>query len=262
MRVFALSDPHLALGTPGKAMDMFGPQWVGHADKMATAWDATVGPDDLVLVPGDISWARDFTTVAPDLAWIAARPGTKVLLKGNHEHWWTSRNKVRAQLPAGLFAVEGDAVRVGDVVIGGTRLWDVPGVSYHDLIVWQGEPISAELSEADAAASLKVYTREVGRLDRALEAMRTEAGKSASGGSGGAIVRIALTHYPPVGPDLPANELTERFEAAGIDHVVFGHLHSLDEGQRARIGGEARGVRYHLTACDWIDFAPVLICEA
>ena len=259
MRVFALSDPHLALGTPGKAMDMFGPQWVGHADTMAAAWDAAVEPGDLVLVPGDISWARDFEAVAPDLAWLQARPGTKVLLKGNHEHWWASRNKVRAILPDGMFALEGDAVRIGDVTVGGTRLWDVPGVSYHDLIVWQGEPISPELSEEDAAASLKVYTREVGRLDRALEALQGLHVDPAHGGPGA--VRIVCTHYPPVGPDLPANELTERFERGGIDHVVFGHLHALDDGARDRIGGEARGVRYHLASCDWIGFAPVLVCE-
>ena len=68
MRVFALSDPHLALGTPGKTMDRFGPQWVDHPTTMARAWDATVGSDDLVLVPGDVSWASDLSAVVPDLA--------------------------------------------------------------------------------------------------------------------------------------------------------------------------------------------------
>jgi len=247
MRVFALSDPHLSLGTPGKEMDRFGPQWVGHAARMAEAWDERVAPEDLVLVPGDISWARDLEGARPDLQWLAQRPGTKLLIKGNHEHWWPdSRRRLQAALPPGVMALQGDALRVGDTAVCGTRLWDVPGVSYHDLIVWQGEPISRELTEADAAASEKVYRRELGRLDRALEALDRAAPR-----------RIAMLHYPPVGPDLPGNELSERFERAGVQEVVFGHLHALDPGRRGRIGGLRNGVRYTLASCDFVGFAPV-----
>lgn len=255
MRVFALSDPHLSLGTPGKLMDRFGPQWVGHAAKMAAAWDESVSAGDLVLVPGDISWARDVEAARPDLAWLAARPGTKVLVKGNHEHWWPdSRRKLAAALPPGVQALVGDAARIGDVAVCGTRLWDVPGVSYHDLIAWEGEPISAEMTEADAAAALRVYQREVQRLDRALAALDLSAPR-----------RLAMVHYPPVGPapaagaPLPANELTARFAAAGVQHVVFGHLHALRPEARGRVGGRADGVRYHLAAVDFIDFRPLLV---
>ena len=271
MRVFALSDPHLSLGTPGKTMDRFGPQWVGHSQRMAAAWDEHVTAEDLVLVPGDISWARDLAAAHPDLEWLAQRPGTKVLIKGNHEHWWpTSRRKLEAALPAGVLALQGDAVRVGDVAVCGTRLWDVPGVSYHDLILWQGEPISAERSEEDAAASLKVYERELGRLDRALQALDASAP-----------TRLAMVHYPPVGPavaeepaggpgveptrpvwKLPGNELTRRFEEAGVSHVVFGHLHALDPSQRSRIGGTRHGVRYMLAAVDFVGFQPVEVGPA
>ena len=252
MRVFALSDPHLALGTPNKAMDRFGPQWVDHATTMARAWDETVRDDDLVLVPGDISWARDLEQVAPDLAWLADRPGTKVLGKGNHEHWWASRAKVRKALPEGMLAVDGDAVRVGPVAVGGTRLWDAPGrgIDYHDHILWQGEPISPELSPEEEAAALKVYERELGRLERALEAI-----------DGDAPLRLAMVHYPPVGPDLGENEMTALFEGAGVPHVIFGHLHALDPARADEIGGEARGVRYHCTSCDFIGFAPALVAE-
>ena len=257
MRVFALSDPHLSLGTPGKEMDRFGPHWVRHAERMASAWDETVGADDLVLLPGDISWASDLAAAAPDLQWLAARPGTKVILKGNHEHWWPeSRRKLDAALPPGVHALQGDATRVGDVAVCGTRLWDAPGVSYHDAIAWEGEPISREMTEADAAAALKVYQRELGRLDRALAAL-----------DGTAPLRIAMLHYPPVAPApvggaLRANELTARFAAAGVQHVVFGHIHALRADARPRIGGVLDGVRYHLAAVDFIDFRPLLLAEA
>jgi uncharacterized protein len=132
----------------------------------------------------------------------------------------------------------------------------VPGVSYHDVIAWQGEPISPELTLEEAAAARKVYQRELQRLDRALSEL-----------DGSAKVRIAMLHYPPVGPAVngssgpPANELTARFEQAAVHHVVFGHLHALEPAARKRIGGVRNGVRYHLTACDFIGFAPALIAE-
>lgn len=250
MRVFALSDPHLSFGTPNKTMDRFGPQWVEHPAKMAAAWDAAVSPDDLVLVPGDISWARKIEQAMPDLEWLHARPGTKVLLKGNHEHWWASRAKVRAALPASLQLVDGDAIRVGDVALAGSRLWDHPSIQYHDLIVWQGEPISAELTPEQEAAALKVWERELGRLERALMALDDDAP-----------LRIALTHYPPLGPGLEPNAASAMFEAADVRHVVFGHLHALDTARASEVGGTARGVTYTCASCDFVDFAPVLVAE-
>jgi hypothetical protein len=252
MRVYALSDPHLALATPNKAMDRFGPQWVDHATTMARNWDAQVGDDDLVLVPGDVSWARDFEQVAADLAWLAERPGTKVVGKGNHEHWWKSRAKVRAILPEGVLALDGDALRLGDVALAGSRLWDSPDSAswWHDLIVWQGEPISPETSPEAEAAALKVYTRELGRLERSLAQLDTSAP-----------VRIAMLHYPPAGPGLAPTEATALLEAHGVQHCVYGHLHAIDLARVDQTGGEARGVRYLCASCDLVDFTPALVCE-
>jgi len=252
MRVFALSDPHLALDTPGKSMDRFGPQWVDHATTMARNWDRLVGDDDLVLVPGDISWARDLEHAAADLSWLAERPGTKLIGKGNHEYWWKSRAKVRTALPAGILAVDADAVRVGDVAVGGSRLWDSPDSAgwWHDLIVWQGEPISNEQSPEQEAASLKIYKRELQRLERGLEALDADAS-----------VRIAMLHYPPAGPGLPPNEATALLERHGVQHCVYGHLHAVDPARVSQTGGEARGIRYLCASCDLLDFAPALVCE-
>ena len=251
MRVFALSDPHLALDTPNKAMDRFGDSWKDHANTMATAWDAMVTDDDLVIVPGDVSWARDLTSVAADLDWLAARPGTVVLGKGNHEHWWASKGKVRAALPEGMYAVDGDAIRVGDVALAGTRLWDGPGIDWHDQILWQGEPISREPSEAEQAHIAKIWTRQVTRLRRALDDLDESAP-----------IRIAMVHYPPSGPGMsPQNDATDAIEAAGVSHCVFGHLHSLDPAQADLVGGDVRGVKYVCASVDFIGFRPVLIGE-
>ena len=94
--VWAIGDPHLSFGVPHKEMDLFGPLWKNRADKIKAAWDATVAPDDIVLIPGDISWAMRIEEALPDLQWIDERPGIKILIKGNHDYWWGSISKVGA----------------------------------------------------------------------------------------------------------------------------------------------------------------------
>ena len=255
MRLFALSDPHLSFGTPDKLMDRFGPHWVGHAAKIERAWRERVAATDVVLVPGDISWAMSLEQAKPDLDFLARLPGTKVLGKGNHDYWWSTITKLRAALPPGMHALQGDAIRIGDVAIGGTRLWDVPGVSFRDAIEWQpmaggGKPISAEPSESAAAETQRLFERELGRLERSLESLVEIAGDSA--------LPICATHYPPCGGDLASTPATRAIEQSGARHAVFGHLHSL---KRAPLFGTREGVTYTLAACDWIDFAPIVIAE-
>ena len=96
---------HLSLGVPDKSMDKFGPRWVGHTARLESNWRSVVGEDDLVLVPGDISWAMRLegpTGARPDLDLLGRLPGTKVLIKGNHDYWWQSVSSVRKALPEGM----------------------------------------------------------------------------------------------------------------------------------------------------------------
>jgi hypothetical protein len=257
MRVFALSDPHLSFGTPNKAMDRFGPQWVNHAAKIEARWRERVGEGDVVLVPGDVSWAMTLEQARPDLEFLGRLPGTKVLVRGNHDFWWSTISKVRRALPPSLKALQGDAVRIGDVAICGTRLWDLPGVSFHDWIDWRPAPaaaISAERTLEDEEESRRIFERELLRLDRALAALEEAA-------RGGAL-RIAATHYPPCGADLARSPATERIERHGVRHAVFGHLHALRRDLPAAPFGTRGEVHYTLAACDWIDFAPIELAEA
>jgi predicted phosphohydrolase len=118
-RLWALGDLHLSL-SGAKPMDVFGEAWREHPKRMAEGWDARVAPEDVVLLPGDLSWARSLAEAAPDLAWIGARPGFKVLLRGNHDGWWSSLKKVRQALPPGCEALQNDSIRAGGrVVLGG-----------------------------------------------------------------------------------------------------------------------------------------------
>jgi|SoiMethySBSTD1v2_1073268.scaffolds.fasta_scaffold517208_3 predicted phosphohydrolase len=237
-------------------MDRFGAQWVGHPQKIEKAWRERVGERDLVLVPGDVSWAMTLEQARADLEFLGGLPGTKVLLKGNHDYWWSTISKVRAAAPSSVKLLQGDALRVGNVAIGGARLWDAPGLSFHDWIDWTPAPggaISAERSIDDAAESRKIWERELGRLERSLAEMERLAGGDA--------LRIAATHYPPCGPALEPSPASERIARSGARHAVFGHLHSVRR-DRGMPFGEKDGVRYVLAACDWIDFAPILVAEA
>src|SRR5436190_2055011 len=124
-RIFAIADLHLS-ASGAKPMDVFGAAWLDHPARMAQAWDDAVTPDDRVLLPGDLSWGRNLAEAREDLAWIGRRPGTKYLLRGNHDSWWKSAGQVRQALPSGCFALQHDAFDLGDAVLVGARGWTAP----------------------------------------------------------------------------------------------------------------------------------------
>lgn len=228
MVVYGISDLHLSF-TSDKPMDVFGAQWKDHAAKMAEAWDRVVGDDDIVLCPGDLSWAMRLEDAKADLDWIGARKGRlKVLGRGNHDYWWSAIGKVRKALPEGCVALQNDAIDLGDVVIAGSRCWAAPG--------------GLDFSEADR----KIYERELLRLRLSLE-----AGRKLAGGR----PLIASIHYPPFGADGRATGFSELLEEHRVDLCVYGHLHGR-HAHRTAVVGEVRGIRYQLIACDFLDFVP------
>lgn len=227
MELFAIADLHLSQ-SGAKPMHIFGDHWADHAERMASAWDREVGPTDLVLCPGDISWSMRISEMAEDLAWLAQRPGHKLITRGNHDYWWSSISKVRAALPEGCLALQNDALVVGDVVIAGSRLWAHPG--------------SPEFGPADE----KIYRREAGRLELSLQAARKQANDRTV---------IAAVHYPPLGPDARATAFSELLERYAVDLCVYGHLHGAAAHDGA-VEGEHNGVIYALVASDYLGFVP------
>lgn len=233
MAIFGISDLHLSFSAD-KPMHVFGEHWRGHAERMAAAWDALVGADDVVLCPGDLSWAMRLEGAAPDLSWIAARPGRlKVLTRGNHDYWWSAIGKVRAALPPGLVALQNDAVDLGEVVVAGSRLWSCPG--------------ALDFTAADE----KIHLREVGRLRSSLELGRSIAGERPL---------LAAIHYPPFAADRErsATAYSALLEEFGVALCVYGHLHGR-HAHRTAFEGERGGVRYRLIACDRLGFRPVQV---
>ncbi|GGN29676.1 metallophosphoesterase [Deinococcus daejeonensis] len=232
MRVYAIADLHLAFCTP-KPMTVFGPQWAGHPQAIFDEWRAAVRDEDLVLLPGDLSWAMRLPEAMQDLAPVAALPGTKVLLRGNHDYWWPTATKLRAALPEGMLAVVNDAVRVGNVVVCGSRGWITPGF------------------EALGADDQRLLDREAERLSLSVQAARAlrQPGDHL----------ILMLHYPPATPPYPANPITRVIDDARPDLIVYGHLHGVAPERAMR---HVNGVPAHLVAADGLKFRPRLLLDS
>ena len=253
MNVWAISDLHLSFGVPDKEMDVFGPEWQGYTDRLAVAWREQIKVNDLVLVAGDISWAMRLEEAVPDLEWIHDLPGHKVILKGNHDYWWTTFSKIEKAMPESIHILHNNALLFGDFAIGGSRLWDTPEYNFGEYIIYNENPTISkakpepELSEEEVQRILhnqeKIYDRELHRLKLSLTAMDQDAAK-----------RVVMTHYPPINAELADSQVSRLLEAHNIDTCVFGHLHRVRRDKK--MFGIKNNVKYVLTSCDYLDFVP------
>ncbi len=224
MKIFAISDLHISTSTD-KPMDIFGGNWVGYLDKIRADWSEKVTDDDLVLIGGDISWAMKIEDAEKDIKTFAELKGKKILIKGNHDYWWSGIGKVRDMLPENFYALQNDSLRFENVIICGSRCWAVPGAPDFD------------------TRDEKLYNRETERLRLSLKS----AVKDRKEGD----VLIALVHYPPFNVRRENSNFTNIFEEFGVDIVVYGHLHGKDvRADRLVI---KNGIKYYLTSCDQVD---------
>jgi uncharacterized protein len=249
-RIWAIADLHLAFGVPNKAMDAFGEPWIGYADKIKQNWEQSISPEDLVLIAGDISWGMKLEEAKLDLEWIHHLPGTKVLLRGNHDYWWSSLKQIEQILPPSMHLIQNNAYRWHNIVIGGARLWDTPEYTFHPYIEYTPNPRAKKMEEEDKSdEAAKIFQRELGRLEMSLKEMVKTKGKY-----------IVMTHYPPIGADLAPSQVSALLEKYGVAICVFGHLHNVKKN--SLLFGQARGTRYYLTSADYLDFMPLelLIC--
>ncbi len=249
MKIWAIADLHLSFGVENKSMDFFGPDWAGHAEKIEKNWRAVIAPEDLVLIPGDISWALKTEDAVPDLQWIHSLPGTKVILKGNHDFWWGSLSKITPILPSSIHLIQNNTFVWNGIAIGGSRMWDTKEYSFGQFIDFKENPRqkkkegpTPEQIEADE----KLFDRELQRLELSLAQLPKDAK-----------IRIAMTHYPPVGADMAPSKTSAILEKHNIQICVFGHLHNIKKG--IDLFGEARGIRYMLTSCDYLQFQPIAV---
>ncbi|PIS02315.1 MAG: phosphoesterase [Chlamydiae bacterium CG10_big_fil_rev_8_21_14_0_10_42_34] len=249
MRIWAIGDLHLSFGVENKSMEIFGPNWEDHAKKIASNWKSMIHADDLVLVPGDLSWALKVQEAVPDLQWVHELPGTKVMIKGNHDYWWGSLSKIAPVLPPSIHLIQNNVFNWKDVTIGGARLWDTPEYSFKEFIEFRENPKAKakdpeELVQEEFAQ--KIFDRELERLKMSLKGLNPEAS-----------LRLAMTHYPPIGADLQPSRAAQILEQNNVEVCVFGHLHNLKPN--LPMFGATRGVRYVLASCDYIHFQPIAV---
>lgn len=245
MSIWSIADLHLSFGVPDKSMDVFGEKWKHHAEIVKCNWEERIKPEDLVLIPGDISWALHTEDAKPDLEWIHQLPGTKVMLRGNHDYWWTSLSKVEKILPPSIHLIQNNFFQWNDVVIAGSRLWDSPEYSFSQIIDYVPNSRVKKLTAEDSnpVEAEKIFLRELGRLEVSLKSIPKDSK-----------FRIAMTHYPPIGIDLQPSRASALLEKYKIQSCVFGHLHNVKQG--IPIFGNKNGVEYRLVSCDYLNFIP------
>jgi len=227
LAIYAIADLHLAHDV-NKPMDIFGAEWDAHATRIERAWRTIVQPEDTVLIPGDISWAMTIPEARADVDWIGRLPGTKIMIRGNHDYWWSGIGKVRALLPQRTFALQNDAIRIEDFAVCGSRGWLLPThpkFGDHDRVI---------------------HSREVERLKLSLENARKLGGRL-----------IAMLHYPPctnLGEDTAYTDLMDAFS---VQVCIYGHLHG--PAHRFAFNGVKNGTTYQLVSSDYLKFTPTLL---
>jgi predicted phosphohydrolase len=241
LAIYALSDLHLSFNKPvtlynidpekdvDKPMDVFG--WNRHYDRIRDHWLQVVGPEDTVLIPGDISWAMRLETAMNDFGWIARLPGRKILSPGNHCYYYHSKKKLRDMLPERMEWIDADYTLAEGIVVAGTRGWMLPG-----------DPSFKE--EEDR----KIYLRQVGRLRLALEAAAKEHPDKE---------RIVMLHFPPITRSAGESGFMDVMKAFDVTLCVYGHMHG--RAAEEAIQGVVDGIELKLVACDALDFCPVKI---
>jgi predicted phosphohydrolase len=229
MALFAISDLHLPLGVD-KPMDIFGKNWENYVERLRENWQSVVSKEDTVVMPGDFSWATYIDESKADFDFLCKLPGKKIILKGNHDYWWTTMNKLKEFVIDNgydnVFFLQNNSYEYGDISICGTRGWQTPQPS---------------LSGEDK----KIYDREVLRLELSIKTAKNPDNI------------IVFTHFPPILKDYRENSMVEMLNKYNIKECIFGHIHS--QGIKNVIEGDVQGINYRLVSCDYREFMPVKI---
>lgn len=226
--IYTIGDLHLSLGCD-KPMDIF-PGWTNYLERLENNWNSKITADDTVVLLGDHSWAMKLENSLADLEFIDKRlNGRKILVKGNHDLWWQTMNKVTSfAVQNGLTTLSflfNNSYLVDGKAICGTRGW----------ISENGEP-------ADA----KVLNREAGRLELSLQAAMKLGGEL-----------VAFIHYPPIYGQEENVPITDILHKYGVKRCYYAHLHG--RGIKCAFNGQHDGVEYKLVSADGVGFDPILV---
>lgn len=222
--IYGIGDLHLDFSKE-KPMDIFGKHWADHENKIFNNWKELIKDEDLVLLPGDISWALKISEAYYDLKKIDELPGKKIITKGNHDYWWEGPKKLKELDLTTIRFIQNDYYIHENIGIFGTRGW-----------------ISEDMENFDSQDE-KIFNRELHRLELSLSKMIEKVDK-----------KIVMIHYPPFNMDSKPNKFVDIMLKYNVDICIYGHLHS--EGHRYAVEGNIHGIQFHCVSSDYINFKP------
>ena len=225
MAIYVIADLHLSF-SQDKPMSIFGENWEGHSEKIKNNWISKVKPEDTVVLPGDFSWAMYLQDTYKDFEYLNSLPGKKLLLKGNHDYWWTTVTNMRNFLEENKFKnidfIYNNSYLVENKILTGTRGWNL----------------------LDTENSSKMIKRESIRLQLAIEDGIKKYGDDKE--------IIVFMHYPPISNTNKKSEFLKILKQYDIKRCYYGHLHA--NSIQDAIEGNAEGIEYKLVSSDGLDF--------
>ena len=226
--IYTIADLHLSFGT-NKPMDVFS-GWTNYTERIRANWQRLVEPDDTVVIAGDISWAMKLNDINQDFEYIQSLNGKKIILKGNHDYWWTTKSKMDKYISDSGFdsisILHNNYYVVEDTAICGTRGW------FYD---------------AEKDEDMLILKREVGRLKMSIEPAVSAGYKP-----------VVFLHYPPIYNGMECTEIMDVLREYEIEKCFYGHVHGGNAAKKAFIG-EKDGISFRLIACDYVNFTPLSI---
>lgn len=225
MALYAIGDLHLCLGAP-KPMDIFGGNWVGYMEKLQEGL-SVIQPGDTTVLLGDLSWALSLSEATADFAWIDRIPGRKIILKGNHDYWWSTAKKFYTFCSENGFS---------DQWILNNNFYEYDGWAICGTRGWFFE------EEKSGQHDEKVFKRELLRLEESLKAA-------------GELPKLVFLHYPPRYKGYTCNEILELLEKYNVSRCFYGHLHG--QSHSLAMEGPYNGTDFRLVSADYLNFSPL-----
>ncbi len=238
MSVFVMADLHLDTESNQKSMEVFGNRWTDYVTKIEKNWRRLITEQDTVVIPGDISWALTTEDALPDLLWIHSLPGKKILMKGNHDFWWSTRSKMNKIFTehdiSSIELLSNNAIEVENYILAGSRGW------------------FTDRSMQNTAQKIdyeKIINREVIRLKMSLDhaaLLQKQSEKEI----------VVFLHFPPIWSDFSCEEILQLLQEYHIKRVYFGHIHS---SYTAPAVFEHQGMEFRMISADYLDFIPQIV---
>lgn len=236
MAIYTIADLHLSFNE-NKPMDIFGEIWYKHEEKIKENWKEKIKENDLVVLPGDFSWSMKLEDTYKDLEYLNNLPGKKILLKGNHDYWWTTVTKMRKFVEENNFNtinfLQNDSFEYENIIIAGTRGWVINDSENEKIINRELERLKLSLKDAEGKQKNSNKPKEI----------------------------IAFMHYPPVTyqaiNSLEILKFVEIMKQYNVKRCYYGHLHS--DSIKTAVEGNIQGIEFKLVSADHLDFNPIKV---